>query len=319
MDSSLFERLILFILFCHSFIHCSSVSKRELKRPESVLGEVYEFVGYNEVTQSYLIDYSTPYQVPLEDIRALKKKPTLKTHGFTYVSGRPVTGIEKLVTSSDEHRDALNADAVKLVKELMGSKPTVTFGTGFRDLTKLGPMNSAPVIHSDLSPEGAAWKKFVTQNRLFGSTDPDQIKFAKHLKEGKDVVILNVWRPIRTVKDNHLGFCKWDTLLKEDALPRNIKPTEASNALQPWKYRPGQRWYYLSEQQPDEAFIFMQHDSTARDGHGINVAHASINLKGHKDPFTRASFETKVMVIVDPPIIRRLSRIWERIKSSLTK
>ncbi|EGG04541.1 uncharacterized protein MELLADRAFT_30168, partial [Melampsora larici-populina 98AG31] len=106
--------------------------------------------------------------------------------------------------------------------------------------------------------------------------------------------ILNVWRPIHAVQDNHLGFCKWDSLVKEDAVEANIKPDGSWNSLQAWKYRKDQKWFYLSEQKPHEAFVFMQHDSRAPDGHGINVPHASFNLEKDADkPPTRMSFEAR--------------------------
>lgn len=320
MPSSLLQKSFLFILFHLFFINCTSLPKRDLERPESVLARAFCFFE-NEATSTYAVDYYKPHQIPLHDLRNSNKKPDLKTFGFTWVSGTPATGIENLVPFSDEHKAALAEDAVKRVKELIGpgAKAALSFGSAFRDHATPAAETSVSVLHSDFSARGAKWKKSVIGDRLLRSSDPGQVKFGKHLKEGKDVLILGFWRPIRTVEDNHLGFCKWDTLLKDDALPTKFEPTRSLNALQPWQYRSDQKWFYLSKQEPDEAFIFMQHDSTAKDDHGVNVPHASFNLEGHEGPFTRASFETKVIVIVDPPIRVRLLRAWKRIKSILTQ
>ncbi|EGG10057.1 uncharacterized protein MELLADRAFT_60479 [Melampsora larici-populina 98AG31] len=279
-----------------------SFSKRELTSPGTVLGEVYHYVG-NEAKQTFEIDDSNPQQVPLHDLRALGEVPDLKTDGFTYVSERHVTGIEKMRELSDEHRDALEEDSVELVKELTRAKTAFSYAAFFRDHTSDDSIRPVPVIHSDLSPEGAKVVKEALQEVFMESKDPTDIEIAEKLG-GKGVMILNVWRPIHTVQDNPLGFCKWDSLLEDDAMKWKIGPTDTENGLQAWRYRKGQRWVYLREQEPHEVWVFMQHDARAHDGHGINIPHASFTLQGDQNqvqPSTRMSFETAIIALVEPP------------------
>lgn len=157
-------------------------------------------------------------------------------------------------------------------------------------------------MHSDMSAEGAIFFKTGFQQKLLASKYPDEVEFGKKMKEGKGVMILNVWRPLQIVQDNPLGICKWDSLLKEDAInfDKNIEATNSLNSFQPWKYRKGQQWFYMSQQTPDQVYIFVQHDS--RDGHGINVPHASFTLKGKQvSKPSRISFETRIVALVDSP------------------
>ncbi|KAH9824729.1 hypothetical protein DFH28DRAFT_2905 [Melampsora americana] len=316
MYPSLFQKLVFVILLHRSFIICGSIAKRALKNPKTVLGHAYCFFG-DEEKNIYPVDYHTIHTVPLQDLRTIDAKPDLEAHGFTYVSNRPVAGIENTGELSDEHLEALKADAVELVKKLTGAKLALPHGATFRDYTSIYTRKPIPVIHSDLSPLGAKYMKDRVQENFLKSANPDEVQFGRYLKKGQDVVMLNVWRPIHTVEDNHLGFCEWNSLVKEDALKWNIQPTDAGNALQAWKYRKGQRWYYLSNQRSDEAFIFKQHDDSAPDGHGINVPHAAFNFES-TGPFTRMSFEAKIIAILDPPE-GLLSRWIKHIKSVVGK
>ncbi|EGG03098.1 uncharacterized protein MELLADRAFT_65847 [Melampsora larici-populina 98AG31] len=294
------QHLVFFVLFFRSSINCRSTLKRELKNPETVFGGVFLFET-DLPTKSYRVDESFKHQVPLQDLRSIPGTPDLNTDGFTYVSGRPVKGIKDLEELSDDHYDALVADSIELVKELTGAKSAFSYVAGFRDHTSPETPKPVSAIHSDLSAEGAEFAKQLTQAILLSSEDPEEYKFGRYLQEdGKNVVIVNVWRPIHTVQDHHLGICKWDSSLKEDAMRWRLEPSNLDNALQPWRYREGQSWWYLSDMRPDEAYVFMQHDSRAKeDGHGINVPHASFTFKKDANkPSTRMSFESSVIAII---------------------
>ncbi|EGF98747.1 uncharacterized protein MELLADRAFT_69094 [Melampsora larici-populina 98AG31] len=250
-------------------------------------------------------------RVPLQDLRTIDKKPTLQTHGFTYLSGGHIPGIQDVVEFSDAHKAILDSDSVALVKDLTGAELAISYGSFFRSSQGLRPL---PIIHSDLSPQGAKFSRGELQEDFLKSEDPSRVKFGKYLKQGKKIVILNVWRPICVVQDNPLGICGWDSLLPEDALDFNITPTHAGNVIQAWRYREGQKWFYLSKQRSDEVYVFMQHDGTARNRHGINVPHASFTLQEDvgKVP-QRTSFECRVIVIVESEGM--WNKIHNRIKS----
>ncbi|EGG00645.1 uncharacterized protein MELLADRAFT_67670 [Melampsora larici-populina 98AG31] len=187
---------------------------------------------------------------------------------------------------SDEHLEVLTANAVELVKKLTKAKLVLPHGATFRDHTSRYTRKPIPVIHSDLSPSGAKYMKNNIKQRFLQSTDPKEVQFGQYLQE---------------VEDNHLGFCAWNSLVEEDAIKSNIIPTSAGNALQPWKYRKGQKWYYLKNQQPNEVYVFLQHDDRAADGHGINTPHAAFRLEDQAGESIRMSFDAKLIAIIDPP------------------
>ncbi|KAH9817852.1 hypothetical protein DFH28DRAFT_129374 [Melampsora americana] len=161
------------------------------------------------------------------------------------------------------------------------------------------PKDFTPIIHSDLSPKGANYlKKELKEYYYYPLTDSDE--FRKAVEDEKRVVIFNVWRPVQIVKDNPLAICDWKSLKKTDALNSEITPTNLNNAIQPWNYKGHQKWVYVPNQKPEEVFVFIQHDSHGKGGHGINVPHASVVLKGQEDkPSTRQSYEFRIAVIMD--------------------
>ncbi|EGG11882.1 uncharacterized protein MELLADRAFT_58946 [Melampsora larici-populina 98AG31] len=285
--------------------------------PGTIVGEVHSYVG-SDIGEAYLID-KTRHHVPLRDLRTINEAPDLKTWGFTYVSGRHVGGIENLEELSDKNQAALKADSVELVKKLTGATTVYALQGGYRYYEPSGSVRSVPIIHSDWTLEGAKWFKTRARKELLASENPTEVKFGKYVVEGKDVVIYNVWRPLHTVQDNHLGLCRWDSRLKEDALTSIPKVTNLKNALQPWRYSEAQKWYYLREQKAEDVFVFMQHDARAPDGHGINVPHAAFKLEGSQGPDTRKSYEIRVIAFIEPSIKRRLLRLKDRIKSTSPK
>lgn len=307
MYPSSFRRLVFWIYFCSSFIHCESISRRELKSPAIVWGKVLNY-KCNERSRSYELDPTHESKVPLQDLRALRldEQPKLETDGFTWVSGRRIIEGEDFGQQGirDKYKAELREDSIKIVKELTKSDQVISFTSDYRDKNSRETKNIIPAIHSDFSPRGAKHFKRELQERLLKSQNPDLMEFGKQMKKGKDVVIYNVWRPLQVVKDNHLGICKWDSLLKEDAIKfkQKIQQFDASNSFQAWRYREGQQWFFLSHQAPDEAYIFMQHDiRAAKDAHGINVPHASFNLEEEdEERSTRISFECRIVAIVDP-------------------
>ncbi|EGG10089.1 uncharacterized protein MELLADRAFT_30138, partial [Melampsora larici-populina 98AG31] len=114
------------------------------------------------------------------------------------------------------------------------------------------------------------------------------------------LVVFNVWRPVKIVEDNPLAICYWDSIKEGDTSEFVLEPTSRANAIQTWNFKDHQKWAYLSNQKPEEAFVFMQHDSKGKGGHGVNVPHASVVLQGQEGkPSTRQSYEFRIAVIMD--------------------
>ncbi|EGG02997.1 uncharacterized protein MELLADRAFT_109728 [Melampsora larici-populina 98AG31] len=242
--------------------------------PASAMGYAYH-ARPNPNHDGYHGTESTCQLIRLQDLRTAGLEPTLDIEGFTYVSGRHIP--ENL--SKDGYQELVEADSVALVKNLTGATSAIVFDTTFRGNFDSESRKIVPIIHSGMSPEGAKILKEHFQDQWLNLGDTEMIQFGKYLEKNKDCAIVNVWRPIQTVENNPLGLCKWNSLAEEDVLDFGVKPQSASTTVQPWEYKAHQEWFYLSEQKPDEAYVFMQHDSRAKDGHGINVPHASFRMK----------------------------------------
>ncbi|EGG07325.1 uncharacterized protein MELLADRAFT_62621 [Melampsora larici-populina 98AG31] len=253
-------------------------------------------------------------QIPLQDLRKLQKEPDLKTQGFTYVLREFPSDALHLDAFSDGYTKLLERDAIALVKELKKKANLlarlrtnshlafcVSRGHRGKDPTTASEKPTRG-IHSDMSSIGA---KFIKENfittRLKALNDAKANEFLEEMRQGNHVVILNVWRPIQQVERDPLAICDWTTVSDEDHLDFGHHPMEADNAIQAWSYNKKQSWYYLPQQQPNEVFVFVQHDSAAPDGHGMNVPHASPVLLGTpEDTDHRLSYDFRIAAIVGP-------------------
>ena len=163
-----------------------------------------------------------------------------------------------------------------------------------------GPARST---HVDQTSKGA--KKY-----LYEKLPPED---AERLSKTR-WAIMNVWRPLKTIKKDPLAVCDGSTLAPGDLLP--IQMDYASNARAKelggdkglrstvtWeiavaKYNPRQRWYYLSDMGVDEALIMKIYDSAITGGldGGKVAAHASFEDPTMVDESLRESIEFRCLV-----------------------
>jgi len=119
-------------------------------------------------------------------------------------------------------------------------------------------------------------------------------KEAEKLLKGR-VQLLNVWRPIKTIKRDPLAVAdahsvKDDCLIKTDL----VHPERVWQTLSV-KHDPGHRWYYKSELAPDEVFAFKAYDSKT-DGRARRVPHTAFEIPGTEDVEHRESIEVRALV-----------------------
>jgi hypothetical protein len=63
------------------------------------------------------------------------------------------------------------------------------------------------------------------------------------------------------------------------------------------KHRAEHKWYYLHEQQPDEAWLFKHYDSLQEDGHVRQCGHTSFDPPGTMSLPPRESIEFRALVL----------------------
>ncbi|KAG0145736.1 hypothetical protein CROQUDRAFT_704905 [Cronartium quercuum f. sp. fusiforme G11] len=226
--------------------------------------------------------------IKLQDLRK-SKMPTLKDDGFTWITRRSTSGKNPTITPYNRfwYEDRLIREAQTIVKDLTGAAATVVQKAEFRFNSPID------LVHSDVSPEGAkAFVEAFTQSFFYKTKE--ERKFINLIKEGKRYVFINIWMPLETVERDPLALCSTSSVNQaEDSKDVNIRDVER---VRYWKHTDKQKWYYLPDQTRDEAFVFIQHDSKAKDGR-FAVPHTSFKYHRVENPKPRKSFELKLVAV----------------------
>ncbi|GIJ87057.1 hypothetical protein Asppvi_005959 [Aspergillus pseudoviridinutans] len=232
------------------------------------------------------------HPVLIHDIRGTEDQYTLETHGFQYFHDE----VPELDDWTDEQKvtDTLIPKSEELVRKITGAKETITFAHRIRcfssDEAKLAD-NRAPAhsVHTDFTVAGALRH---LENEV---SDPERVK---QLLSGR-VMIINVWRPLKTVQRDPLAVCDWQsTNPQQDIVPYRLVLPQGWNELSKVRHNEDHRWYYLSQQQRDEPLVFKQFDSDRLEEGGFTLAHSAFELPSIMDHEPRQSIETKMFVFL---------------------
>lgn len=68
---------------------------------------------------------------------------------------------------------------------------------------------------------------------------------------------VSVWRPLKPVTSAPLVLADRQTVSKKDLIEADQVMSDKVNKTAHVYYRPGQRWYWLSNQSPDEIIMFL--------------------------------------------------------------
>lgn len=147
--------------------------------------------------------------------------------------------------------------------------------------------NRAPAhaVHSDFTPAGAL--------HHLESVISDAEERACLLT--RRVQAINVWRPLKAVERDPLAVCDWSTLDSEnDCIPNRLVLPTGWNELGKYAFNPGQKWYYLSRQEPHEALVFTQFDTDRVGEGGMTVPHTAFVDPASTEGPARESIEIKM-------------------------
>ena len=121
---------------------------------------------------------------------------------------------------------------------------------------------------------------------------------------GRRFIVLSIWRPIKTVKRDPLGVCDARTVADEHLVPlRRMYPDgkEGENVL----VRAGasavgsecrHRWYWMSDQRPDEVLLIKIFDSEGAEGRVTRTPHASFEIDCPEEEAPRENIEVRAVV-----------------------
>jgi hypothetical protein len=117
--------------------------------------------------------------------------------------------------------------------------------------------------------------------------------------------IINVWRPIKPITRDPLAVCDSFSVEDEDLIPTPMEvPGRRGWDVYYVKYKPEQRWYYLSRMELDDVLLFKCFDSTPnRQTIARRVPHSSFVDPKTQDDASRESIELRCLVFFeDQPI-----------------
>jgi len=113
--------------------------------------------------------------------------------------------------------------------------------------------------------------------------------------------IINVWRPIKTIRRDPLGIAAANSVHDDELVP--IKLVYPHRVGETYGVRPagahrtdgGHQWHYLSEQTPEEVMLIKCFDSKV-DGRARRVPHSAFVDEEFGDAEPRESIEVRTLV-----------------------
>jgi hypothetical protein len=249
---------------------------------------------------------------------------------------KQVTGAKTVITEALLLRSAIWSEADALathaghgdneVKPAEKSQEEKDLELGFPQFIGFSPQHGgaspAPKVHLDYAPNGAR-----THLRKY---HPTMTATAKHiieaeeklLAEGKSLreeyassglgprwALYSIWRPLKRVRRDPLALGDARTFLESDYVPVIVKTPnlgvledskethDTESYLARWSS--GQKWYFISEQEPEEVLVIGLFDSE-RDKETVaagGTLHSSVDLEGTENEEPRESLELRCLAI----------------------
>jgi hypothetical protein len=227
-----------------------------------------------------------PHQVRIEDARGREAEFTLDRNGFAFVN------------TPSQVRDFYDADEIKavyypeverLLRDKLGASRVVVFDHNVRNASRAGLAPPSRRVHNDHTVTSAPRR---VRDHLGAEADA----LLKH-RFG----VVNVWRPIRgPVLDSPLALCDAQSFSDDDLIPSDLVYEHVRGETSSVEFKAGHRWYYFSEQQPEEALLIRVHDS-ADDGRARLSFHTSFeNPIAPPGAPPRESIEVRALVFFPP-------------------
>ena len=224
-------------------------------------------------------------EVTIEDARGREAEFTIDRNGFQLV--KAPTAVADFY-DPDEIRRVYYPEVEQLVKDKLGASRVLVFDHNVRNATIPGMPAPSRQVHNDHTVNSAPRR---VRDHL-----PDE---AEELLKGR-FGIVNVWRPIRgPVLDSPLALCDARTFSDDDLIASDLVYSHLRGETSSVEYKPGHRWHYFSEMQPDEAVLIRVHDS-ANDGRARLSFHTSFENPLAVGAPPRESIEVRTLVFFPP-------------------
>ena len=226
-----------------------------------------------------------PHDVRIEDARGRESEFTLDRNGFALV--RAPTAVADFY-DPEEIRRVYYPEIERLLRVTLGASRVFVFDHNVRNAARSDLAPPSRQVHNDHTVNSAPRR---VRDHL--GADAEEL-----LKQRFGVV--NVWRPIRgPVLDSPLALCDARTFTDDDLIFSDLVYAHVRGETSRVEYKPTHRWYYFSEQQPDEVLLIRIHDS-AKDGRARLSFHTSFENPLTPGAPPRESIEVRTLVFFPP-------------------
>jgi len=192
--------------------------------------------------------------VTVENMRPRAETLSLEKNGFALV--RQPTAVKNFY-DPDEVRRVYFPEIIDFVKQLNGAEKVIVFG-------EVARTDATGSTDGQLPAYGAHIDYGDRSVRDFAEGELGRDEAAKWLR-GR-YVLMNLWRPIKTVYRTPLALCDASTVTEGDLNDSEVRgglmdPERPSLFGYNLSYNPHHRWYYAPRLQPDEVLVFKLFDS----------------------------------------------------------
>ncbi|KAF2105157.1 hypothetical protein BDV96DRAFT_509883 [Lophiotrema nucula] len=198
----------------------------------------------------------------VQDIRGRERQFALDSHGFQ-VSHHNWTMDQWYST------DAVQNKYLPVVEDLIRQDiPNVTQVRIFDwRIRRNQPYQETGVKKLDLN-DNAQYLQPITSVHIDQSPKGAELRVKRHMGNEADILmagrvrLINVWRPIHhSVGDCPLAFCDGSSVDADDLIAIDHVTRDHVGETFNLVFREKYRWYYLSDQRPDEVVLFKMFDS----------------------------------------------------------
>jgi hypothetical protein len=248
----------------------------------------------DETDRSKSLRKHDPHPVQIFDARPIAQNLALDRNGFIMMNR--TTAVADF-SDEDEVRRVYYPEIERLVRELTGAEKVLVFGPALRtDAPERGEGVRQPASKPHIDYSDKMVRYFIRD--MLGEAEAERLA-------NRRFMLINVWRPLRTVERAPLALCDAATVKRDDLTLAYVKGSVASKPGEEVLtsegynvfYRPAHRWYYFPLQRADEILVFKLCDS---DPAAIQfTAHSAFNdPSSAPDAAYRQSFEVRTIAIM---------------------
>ncbi|KAL1950715.1 hypothetical protein VTO73DRAFT_5839 [Trametes versicolor] len=233
-----------------------------------------------------------PQPVLVHDARGHESEFSLDQNGFQYVQW---PSVESEFNDEERIKEKYYPEVEEILKKVAGAKRVFIFDHTIRSKQVQEVTNDKPVTY-----RGPVERVHIDQTY---NASVNRVKY--HLPEDADrllksrVRIINVWRPIHhPVAHKPLAVSDWRYLAPEDLVSVRFIYPHREGSTYSVRYNPNHRWYYLSNQTPEEVTLIKCYDSE-EDRARLTPHSAFLDATAPKDAPHRESIEVRALVFDD--------------------